>query len=242
MLQSIKGKSAIITGASSGMGRATAVALAKEGVNLILSARNVKKLETVVQECQKYGVKAYYYAGDITKEETSIQIVKLAMEKFGKIDILLANAGLGISRAFLKTPLSDYDTLMNTNMRGYYAICYHVMPQMIKQGSGQIIITASVTALNGHAGEVAYSATKFANRGFGQALNKEFREDGIKVCCMDPSATDTRFEMGNGRTREGNDSRSMLTGEDYADAVVFVCKQRKDIRVMEMRLAAMSGD
>lgn len=242
MLQSIKGQTAIITGASSGFGKATAIALAREGVNVILSARNSKKLATVAQECQKYNVQAYYYAGDITKEETSVEIVKLALQKLGKIDILVANAGLGIARAFLKTPLSDYDTLMNTNMRGYYAICYHVLPQMIKQHSGQIIITASVTALDGHAGEVAYSATKFANRGFAQALNKEFRKDGIKVCCMDPSAADTHFEMGNGRTQEGNKSRSMLTGEDYADAVVFVCKQRKDIRVMEMRLAPMSGD
>lgn len=241
-MQSIKNKTAIITGASSGIGKATAVALAREGVNLILTARSEDKLANVCRECQKYHVKSFYYAGDITKKKTSIETVKLAKEKFGQIDILIANAGIGLVQDFLNSSMADYDKLMNTNMRGDYAICLHTIPEMVKRHEGQIIITSSVTGINAHGDETAYSATKFANRGFAQSLNEAFRPKGIKVCCMDPSATNTDFEIDNGRTKKENNSQIMLSSEDVADAMVFVCKQSKHARIMEMRIASMSGN
>lgn len=172
----------------------------------------------------KYNIQAYYYTGDITDEQTSIETVKLAKEKFGKIDILIANAGIGLVQDFLDSSMADYDRLMNTNMHGDYAICLHTIREMVKQHEGQVIITSSVTGIDAHGDETAYTATKFANRGFAHSLNEAFRPKGIKVCCMDPSATDTQFEIGNGRTKEENDASIMLTSEDVADAMVFGCK------------------
>lgn len=242
MLQSIAGKTAIITGASSGIGKAIALALAREGVNLILTARSEDKLKNICKECLRYGVQAKYYAGDIVQEKTSIETVKLAIQEFGKIDILIANAGIGIVQNFLDSSMSDYDKIMNTNMRGDYAICLHALPEMVKQHEGQVIITASVTGIDAHGDETAYTASKFANRGFAHSLNEAFRPKGIKVCCMDPSATNTQFEINQGRTATENNSSIMLTSEDVADAMVFVCKQSKNARIMEMRIASMAGN
>ena len=162
---------------------------------------------------------------------------------FGGIDILLSNAGIGIAGPFLDSTMETYDVQMDTNVRSSYAFCLHAVPEMIKKEESQLIIVSSVTGINGHVMEVAYSATKFANRGMAQALNREFREQGLKVCTLCPSATNTEFQVGAGRTREGNDARLMLLPQDLADAVVFICKQSKGTsRVMEMTLASMSGD
>jgi 3-oxoacyl-[acyl-carrier protein] reductase len=241
-MENIRGKNVIITGATSGIGKAAALALAKEGGNLTLTARRANVLEEVCQACRKEGVEAYWYAGDITDEKTSVEVTKLALEKFGRIDILVSNAGMGLVQSFLDSSMEDYDRIMNTNMRSAYAICLHVIPEMVKNHSGQVVIIGSVTSLRGHGDETAYSASKFANRGFAQALNRQFRSEGIKVTLMDPSATDTNFEIGNGRTKEDNANKEMLKAEDVADAIVFACRMPKHARIREMVLAGMQGD
>lgn len=216
--------------------------MAHEGVDLVLTARSEDKLKATCEKCSQSGVKARYYAGDIVQESTSIATVRLAMTEFGRIDILIANAGIGIHHDFLNSSMNDYDRIMNMNMRGDYAICLHTLSQMVKQHAGQIIITSAVTGIDASANETAYTASKFANRGFAHSLNEAYRSKGIKVCCMDPSATNTRFEINHGRTSAGNAASIMLTSEDVADAMVFVCKQSKNARIMELRLASMAGD
>ena len=160
----------------------------------------------IARQCRELGVQAVHYAGDAREESTAIATVKLAMDAFGRIDILLSNAGIGIAGPFLDSTMETYDVQMNTNVRSSYAFCLHAVPEMIKQEESQLIIVSSVTGINGHAMEVAYSATKFANRGMAQALNLEFREQGLKVCTLCPSATNTEFQVGAGRTHEGNDA------------------------------------
>ncbi|SDN42215.1 3-oxoacyl-[acyl-carrier protein] reductase [Actinomyces ruminicola] len=242
-MQDITGKTAIITGASSGIGRASALALAEEGVNLVLTARSEDKLAGIAKQCRDLGVQAVYHAGDAREEATAAETVGLAVNTFGGIDILLSNAGIGIAGPFLDSTMETYDVQMDTNVRSSYAFCLHAVPELIKQEESQLIIVSSVTGINGHALEVAYSATKFANRGMAQALNLEFREQGLKVCTLCPSATNTEFQVGAGRTREENDARLMLLPQDVADAVVFVCRQSQGTsRVMEMTLAAMYGN
>ena len=242
-MQDITGKTAIITGASSGIGRASALALAGEGTNLVLTARSEDKLADIARQCRELGVQAVHHAGDAREESTAVETVGLAVDTFGGIDILLSNAGIGIAGPFLDSTMETYDVQMDTNVRSSYAFCLHAVPEMIKKEESQLIIVSSVTGINGHVMEVAYSATKFANRGMAQALNREFREQGRKVLNLCPSATNTEFQVGAGRTREGNDARLMLLPQDLADAVVFICKQSKGTsRVMEMTLASMSGD
>lgn len=240
----IEGKTCIITGASSGIGRASAYALAEQGVNLVLTARREERLRNICAECEKKGAKAVYFAGDATEESTAEAVVKLAVDTFGSIDMLLSNAGIGIYKPFLETTIEDYDRLMDTNVRSSYAFLLHTIPVMIQNGGGQIIIVSSVTGMIGAAQETAYTATKFANRGMAQSLNREFRTSGIRVTCLEPSCIYTEFEMGNGRTKEQMEKKkeTTLSAEDLAEAVVYTFTRRKGIRIMEMYLAGMQGD
>lgn len=243
-MESIKGQTCIITGASSGIGRASALALADEGVNLVLTARREERLREVCAECEKKGVRAVYYAGDASEEKNAVATVGLALDTFGRIDMLLSNAGIGIYKPFLETTMEDYDKLMDTNVRSSYAFLLHTVPVMVKNGGGQIIIVSSVTGMKGAAQETAYTATKFANRGIAQSLNKEFRTSGLRVTCLEPSAIFTEFEIGNGRTQEQMERKkeTTLSAEDLAEAVVYTFTRRKGIRIMEMYLAGMQGD
>lgn len=243
-MEDIKGQVCVITGASSGIGRASAIALADEGVNLVLTARRAERLQVVCAECEKKGVKAVYYAGDVAEEATAIATVKLALDTFGRIDMLLSNAGIGIYKPFLETTMADYDRLMNTNVRSAYAFLLHTVPVMVKQGGGQIIIVSSVTGMIGAAQETAYTATKFANRGMAQSLNQEFRTSELRVTCLEPSAIFTEFEMGNGRTEAQMKAKqeTTLSAKDLAEAVVYVFTRRKGTRIMEMYLAGLQGN
>lgn len=243
-MENIRGKTCIITGASSGIGRASAYALAEQGVNLVLTARREERLKEICLDCEKKGVKAVYYAGDAVEENTAVEVVKLALRNFGHIDMFLSNAGIGIYKPFLETTMQDYDKLMDTNVRSSYAFLLHVIPEMIKNNGGQIIIVSSVTGMIGAARETAYTATKFANRGIAQSLNREFRTSGIRVTCLEPSCVNTEFEIGNGRTEEEMEKKkeTTLSAEDVAEAVVYAFTRRKGIRIMEMYLAGMQGD
>ena len=243
-MENIKGQTCLITGASSGIGRASALALAKQGVNLVLTARRAERLAEICAACEAEGVRAVYYAGDAREEETAIRTVELAVTTFGGIDMFLSNAGIGIYRPFLETTMADYDQLMDTNVRSSYAFLLHVVPVMLKQGGGQIIIVSSITGRKGAAQETAYTATKFANRGIAQSLNREFRTQGLRVTCLEPSAVYTAFEMGKGRTAEEMEKKkeTTLAATDLAEAVVYIFRQRKGIRIMELYLAGMQGD
>lgn len=243
-METIKGQTCIITGASSGIGRASAFALAEQGVNLVLTARREERLKEICHKCETKGVKAVYHAGDAVEESTAEAVVKLALNTFGRIDMLLSNAGIGIYKPFLETTMEDYDRLMNTNVRSSYAFLLHTVPVMVRNGGGQIIIVSSVTGMIGAAEETAYTATKFANRGMAQSLNKEFRSYGLRVTCLEPSCIYTEFEMGNGRTEEQMERKkeTTLSAEDLAEAVVYTFTRRPGIRVMEMYLAGMQGD
>ncbi|MDV7718705.1 SDR family NAD(P)-dependent oxidoreductase [Pediococcus ethanolidurans] len=234
----LSGKVAIITGASSGFGRGVALAFAKEGCNLVITARRKQRLQEVVTQCKKSGVKATYYAGDAQEEDTAIKTVNLAIQTFGKIDILINNAGIGRTLSLSETSLSDYDLIMNTNVRSAFAFTKAAVPDMLKRHDGQIILVSSVTGIVGHANETAYTCSKFALRGFGQALDKELLDKGIRTCVFCPHAGATEFEVGYGRTKEGVAKSGFLTPEDVGQALLSVCVQTKNSRIVELRLAS----
>ena len=129
-MQDITGKTAIITGASSGIGRASALALAGEGTNLVLTARSEDKLADIARQCRELGVQAVHHAGDAREESTAVETVGLAVDTFGGIDILLSNAGIGIAGPFLDSTMETYDVQMDTNVRSSYAFCLHAVPAM----------------------------------------------------------------------------------------------------------------
>lgn len=166
----LTGKVAVITGASSGFGQGTALAFAAAGCHLVLTARRETKLQAVGADCEKFGVKAVYYAGDARDERTATAVIKLALTTFGKLDILVNNAGIGRTLSLTDTTMADYDLIMDTNVRSAFAFTKAAVPEMLKRHDGQIILVSSVTGIVGHADETAYTCSKFALRGFGQAL------------------------------------------------------------------------
>ena len=234
----LSGKTAIITGASSGFGRGTAYAFAAEGCNLVLTARRTERLEEAVRKCEELGAKAVFYAGDAREEKTAVHTVQLAMETFGRIDILVNNAGIGRVLPITETTMADYDLIMDSNVRSAFAFTKYTVPEMLKQKDGQIILVSSVTGVRGHADETAYTCSKFALRGLGQALDRELLDKGIKTCVFCPHAGVTEFEIGYGREAESWAKTGFLTPEDVGQALLGVCTQTSNCHVAELRLAA----
>lgn len=237
-MTTLKNKVAIITGASSGFGRGTALAFAKQGCNLVLNSFDEDGLQKVVQECQKLGVQVYSYAGDAGAEETDKATVQLAIDKFGRIDILDNNVGIGEIKTLINTTATDFDKIMRTNVRSAFLFTKYTVPHMIKQHDGQIIMTSSITGTIGQAGEAVYTTSKFALRGFGQALEQELLPLGICTTVFRPHAGSTNFEVGHGRTKEGVAKSPFLTPEDVGVAMVNICTQPKNCRVVELKLAS----
>lgn len=237
-MESLKNKVAIITGASSGFGWGTAKAFAAAGCNLVLTARREDRLAKLAAECEQMGVEAVYFPGDAQKEETAKMVIENTIKKFGRIDILDNNAGIGRTLSIQETTMADFDLVMNSNVRSAYAFTKYAVPYMIKQHDGQIILTSSVTGIKGHPDETAYTCSKFALRGLGQALDKELLEEGIRTCVFCPHAGATEFEVGYGRTAQGVAQSGFLTPDDVGAALVNVCQQPKHSRVVELRLAS----
>ncbi|MCD8083378.1 MAG: SDR family oxidoreductase [Clostridiales bacterium] len=236
----LTGKVALITGASAGFGRATALLFAREGANLVITARRESRLQEVVDQCKAFGVEAVYYAGDATEEETAKKTVELAIHTFGKIDILINNAGIGRYTPLLESSVEDYDLVMDSNVRSAFCFTRYTVPYMLERAEGQIIMISSAAGVYGYPNETIYTSSKFALRGFAQALDKEFREKGIKSCAFCPGAGITEFAIGHGRTEEQMAKSGMLTADDVAEALLFVCAQSKQSRIMEIRMRAMN--
>src|SRR5918911_452932 len=152
----LTGKVAIVTGASAGIGRASALALAAEGANVVITARREERLQELASEIRAMNTQAYIIAGDANDEATAKRTVEMAMNKAGKIDILINNAGMGIYKDLVDTSLEEYDQMMNTNMRTTFLFTRHVVPQMLSQKQGTVLMISSMAGLYGFAGEAVY--------------------------------------------------------------------------------------
>ncbi len=233
-------KTILITGASAGIGRASALALAEEGANLVLTARRVERLKVLEADVVQRGGKAVSVGGDAREEETAKRAVQAALDTFGQLDILINNTGAGIYKNLVDTSAEDYDLLFDTNVRSSFLFTRHAVPHMIARRSGTILMISSMAGIYGFAGEAVYCATKFAQVGMAQALDKELRPHGIKVGLICPGGVKTEFALGAGRTEEGVAASSMLEAEDVAGAVLLACTQSPGSRIIEIQLRTMA--
>lgn len=240
MAGKLNGKVAIITGASAGIGEASAKALAAEGAQLVVTARREERLKKLVNELNALGTKSVYVAGDACEDETAKKTIQAAIDNFGRIDILLNNAGMGIYKDLVDTSLEEYDTMMDTNMRSGFLFTRYAVPHMIKQGEGTVLMLSSMAGVYGFPGEAVYCATKFAQVGFAQALDKELRTKGIKVGVICPGGVKTEFAIGTGRTEEGVANSNMLEATDVAGAVLLACTQSPGSRIIEIQMRTMA--
>jgi NADP-dependent 3-hydroxy acid dehydrogenase YdfG len=236
----LENKVAIITGASAGIGQATTKALAREGAQLVLTARRKERLEQLAAEAKQLGGKAVIVAGDACDESTASRTVEEAVKSFGRIDILFNNAGVGNYKNLVDTSAADYDEMMNANVRSGFLFTRHAVPVMIKQRSGLILFLSSMAGVYGFAGEAVYCATKFAQVGFAQGLDKELRPHGIKVGTICPGGVKTEFAIGKGRTEEGVEKSGMLEADDVAAAVLFACTQSANSRIIQIQMRTMA--
>jgi 3-oxoacyl-[acyl-carrier protein] reductase len=236
----LSGKTALITGASAGIGWASALALAGEGASLVVTARRQERLAELEAAAKNAGGKVVSLVGDATQEETAQRAIDLAIKKFGSLDILINNVGVGNYKNLVDTSVEEYDEMMDSNMRSTFLFTRYAVPVMIKQGSGTILMISSMAGIYGFGGEAVYCATKFAQVGFAQALDKELRPYGIKVGAICPGGVKTEFALGKGRTEENVAASGMLDPEDVAGVVLMACTQSPRSRIIEVQMRTMA--
>ena len=182
----LKNKVAIVTGAGSGIGRAIALAFAQEGAGVLVAGRTWPKLHKVAEELQAQGLQAWPFQTDVTDVNSVQHLVDEALRRFGKINILVNNAGIFIYKKFVEVTLEDWDQTLNTNLKGIFLCCQAVLPHMMAQGQGNIINISSIHGKLGDANLAPHCASKFGVIGLTQALAKEVVEYNINVNVICP--------------------------------------------------------
>lgn len=231
MGQSIKGKTAYITGAGRGIGKATALELAREGVHVGLIARTESTLDEVAEEARSFGVKASVATADISSmEQVETAVAKLKSE-LGPTDILINNAGIGTYGSFLEIDPEDWKRTIEVNVYGTYHVTRAVLPQMIEKDEGNIINISSSSGLKATAGSTAYSASKFAVQGMTEALMQEVRRNNIRVMTLNPSLVATELAFGD--KLDESDKEKYMQPEDLAEYMVSQLKLHQRIFIKQ---------
>lgn len=230
-MESLKGKNAVITGAGKGIGRAVAIALANEGVNVGLMARTESDLLKVAAELEAIGVKAVIATtdvGDIDSVNAAIAKLKTGL---GAIDILINNAGIGAFGGFLELEPRQFEQIIRVNLLGVYYVTRAILPEMIERKTGDIVNISSTAGQRGAAVTSAYSASKFGLIGLSDSLMQEVRKHNIRVSSLTPStiATDLAIDL---KLTDGNPERVMQP-EDFAELIVSNLKLNRRVFVKE---------
>ncbi|MBT2687479.1 3-ketoacyl-ACP reductase [Bacillus sp. ISL-47] len=221
-MHTLKGKTALITGAGRGIGRATAIALAKEGVNIGLLGRTMENLEKVADELSQYDVNVSAAAADVADLEAVTHAVEHIKSDLGSVDILINNAGIAKFGGFLELSPEEWDSIIQVNLMGVYNATRAVLPDMIEQKSGDIINIASTAGQKGAPVTSAYSASKFAVLGLTESLMLEVRKHNIRVSALTPSTVATDLAIETNLT-DGNPEKVMQP-EDLAEFIVAQLK------------------
>jgi 3-oxoacyl-[acyl-carrier protein] reductase len=230
-MQSLQGKTALITGAGKGIGKAVALALAEEGVNVVLIARTAADVEAVAKEAEAKGVKALTLTADVAGLVSITTAIEKAVAEFGAIDILINNAGIGKFGKFLDLTPDEFEQIIKVNLFGVYYATRAVLPGMIEQQSGDIVNVSSTAGLKGAAVTSAYSASKFAVMGLTESLMQEVRKHNIRVTAMAPStvATDMALDL---NLTDGNPDK-VMQAEDFAELIIAQLKLNRRVFIKE---------
>lgn len=227
MSDSFEGKVALVTGASRGIGKGIALALAARGAEVACTARSIEAAETTVSEIERRGGKGHALAMDVSDDGSVETGVAALVERYGKIPFLVNNAGITRDTLILRMKREDWDAVLGTNLTGAYRVCRALVPNMIRGKFGRIVNVSSVVGSIGNPGQTNYAASKAGLEGFTRSLAREVASRNVTVNCVAPGFIDTDM------TRDlGDDARAALlaqipmkrlgTSEDVAAAVLFL--------------------
>lgn len=225
-MQSLKGKTALITGGSRGLGKAIALALATEGVNVAITGRNEDLLKSVVKELEEKGVKSSYAVFDVSNKKEVYENLNQLQKDFGTFDILVNNAGIAAFGGVLDMDDEQWEDIVRTNLLGPYYVSKSVVPSMVEKMSGDIINISSTAGLKGNAATSAYSASKFGLIGMSESMMLELRKHNIRVTTLTPSTIASDMSKEVLKITDGNPEK-VLQPEDFAELVVDLLKLNK---------------
>ena len=220
----LEGKAAMVTGASRGVGRAVAQQLAAAGVSLGLASRSGDDLGldgVVARPC------------DVRNPADLEAIVGETVDRFGRLDILVANAGVGAYGPFLELAPEHLEEMIDVNVKGTLYAVRAALPHLLESGEADLVTIASEAGRRGLPLEAVYCASKFAQVGFTRAMDHELREQGVRCTNICPGGVATEFAMGRGRTPEMPELAGMMSGEDVAEVVLFALTRPRTHRILE---------
>lgn len=232
-MNSLEGRVALVTGASRGIGAAAARLLAQSGARLVLASRSGDDLGiegALAQPC------------DVRDLGALESLASAASERFGGIDVVVANAGVGAYGDFLDLDVDVLEEIVDVNVKGLMYTIRATLPHLLRSDAAELAVVASIAGQYGPAGEAVYSASKFAQVGFMRSLDHELWEKGVRCSILCPGGVATDFAMGRGRTPDDPDLAGMMKPEEVAEAVLYAVTRPRTLRMLEASLLPMAED
>lgn len=223
----LDGKVAIVTGGGTGIGRGTALALASEGARVVVCGRRKGPLDDTVQTIWQQGGGALSVQADVSNEKEAGQVVQATLEAYGRVDILINNAGIGGGDEIAQHSIEDWDQVMAINLRGPFLMARAVLPILRKQESGHIINISSESGLEYYSGDGAYGISKHALNAMGEFIQRENQELNIRVNTICPGMVVTEMSENS----PGLDHSKCLFPEDIADLVIWLVTRRPNLKI-----------
>lgn len=231
-MKEFHGKVALVTGGTSGIGRAAAVAFAREGAKVVVAGRRAAEGEETVRLIREQGGEGLFVATDVSQESQVKNLLGRTVERFGRLDCAFNNAGVEqVPTPFLKQTVEIFDQVMNVNVKGVWLSMQHEIPELLKSGGGAIVNTSSIAGVVGFGGAEIYIASKHAVVGLTKSVAVEFGKQGIRVNAVLPAAIETdmydRFVGDKAETRAAFTALHPIgrigTPQEVAEAVVWLC-------------------
>jgi NADP-dependent 3-hydroxy acid dehydrogenase YdfG len=227
----LEGKVALVTGASGGIGAAVSSKLHEAGVSVGLISRSGDDLGLE---------RALGLACDVRNRDAVRTAAETVVERFGRLDIVIANAGVGAYGPFLELDPEQIETMIDVNLKGTLYTAAATLPHLIASGEGDFVSLASVAGLRAFPGESVYNASKFGQLGFTRSLDHELRERGVRATCICPGGVKTEFAIGAGREEGDPELEGMLTADEVADVVMFTLTRPRRMRILTTSFRPMT--